>query len=59
MTCKLGEWMRRQGLTQNDVILMCCENVMEYFVPVIAAMYSCIIVANANPAYSESNYFKF
>ncbi|XP_065167084.1 uncharacterized protein [Atheta coriaria] len=53
MTCKLGEWMRRQGLTQNDVILMCCENVMEYFVPVIAAMYSCIIVANANPAYSE------
>lgn len=55
MTCKFAEWLRRQGLVENDVILMCCGNVLEYFIPVIAAMYSCIVVANGNPIYTESN----
>ncbi|XP_065167086.1 luciferin 4-monooxygenase-like [Atheta coriaria] len=53
MTCKFAEWLRRQGLVENDVILMCCGNVLEYFIPVIAAMYSCIVVANGNPIYTE------
>ncbi|KAF2880009.1 hypothetical protein ILUMI_26168 [Ignelater luminosus] len=51
-TCLLANSFKNYGLEQNDVIGISSENCVQYFYPIIAAMYSGITVTTFNPSYT-------
>ncbi|XP_031328707.1 4-coumarate--CoA ligase 1-like [Photinus pyralis] len=52
-SCYLGQCLRNFGLTKNDVIAVCSENHVRLFDPVVAGLYSGIIVSMFSPLYTE------
>nr|BAL40874.1 firefly luciferase [Cyphonocerus ruficollis] len=56
-TCRLAEAMKRYGLDLKHRIAVCSENSLEFFVPVIAALYLGVAVAPTNDIYNERELF--
>ncbi|KAB0804138.1 hypothetical protein PPYR_01108 [Photinus pyralis] len=52
-SCFLGQCLRNFGLAKNDVIAVCSENHVQFFDPVLAGLYSGIIVSLFSPHYTE------
>nr|AOG74999.1 luciferase [Phausis reticulata] len=57
MTCRLAEAMKRFGLDLKHNIAVCSENSLEFFVPVVAALYLGVGVAPTNDIYNERELF--
>ncbi|KAK5648575.1 hypothetical protein RI129_003467 [Pyrocoelia pectoralis] len=55
-SCRLGQCLRNFGLVKGDVIAVCSENNIYLFDPVLAALYSGIIVSMFSPLYTEGEF---
>nr|BBN23611.1 luciferase [Drilaster kumejimensis] len=53
LTCRLAESMKRYGLGLKHAIAVCSENSLNFFAPVIAALYLGVAVAPTNDIYNE------
>uniref|UniRef100_UPI001493DE8C Ancestral luciferase AncLamp n=1 Tax=Lampyridae TaxID=7049 RepID=UPI001493DE8C len=53
LTCRLAESLKNYGLKQNNTIAVCSENNLQFFIPVIAALYIGVAVAPVNDKYTE------
>ncbi|KAF2880011.1 hypothetical protein ILUMI_27555, partial [Ignelater luminosus] len=56
-SCRLAYSLQKTGYKQNDVISVCSENSLQFFYPVIAALYTGIIIAPLNIDYSKGELF--
>nr|BAM76586.1 luciferase [Aquatica lateralis] len=52
-TCRLAESLKKYGITTNSTIAVCSENNLQYFIPVIAALYIGAATAAVNDKYNE------
>nr|BAE80729.1 hypothetical protein [Nipponoluciola cruciata] len=52
-TCRLAKSFISNGYSPNTIISICSENSVYYMYPVIAALYTGLIVAPVNPNYTE------
>lgn len=55
-SCRLGQCLRNIGLVKGDVIAVCSENNIYLFDPVLAALYSGIIVSMFSPLSTEGEF---
>nr|ACZ97634.1 GloSensor-21F cAMP biosensor [Expression vector pGloSensor-21F cAMP] len=53
MSVRLAEAMKRYGLNTNHRIVVCSENSLQFFMPVLGALFIGVAVAPANDIYNE------
>ena len=53
MSVRLAEAMKRYGLNTNHRIVVCRENSLQFFMPVLGALFIGVAVAPANDIYNE------
>nr|BAJ41368.1 firefly luciferase [Nipponoluciola cruciata] len=53
LTCRLAESLKKYGITTNSTMAVCSENNLQYFIPVIAALYIGAATAAVNNKYNE------
>ncbi|KAF5302548.1 hypothetical protein FQR65_LT00920 [Abscondita terminalis] len=53
LTCRLAESMKRYGITEKSTIAVCSENSLQYFIPIISALYIGAATAAVNNKYNE------
>ncbi|KAK5641044.1 hypothetical protein RI129_009591 [Pyrocoelia pectoralis] len=53
VTCRLANSLRNYGLNTNSTIAICSENNLQFFLPVISALYIGITVTSVNDKYTE------
>ncbi|KAI4469982.1 long-chain-fatty-acid--coa ligase [Holotrichia oblita] len=52
--CRLADSLGQYGFTSKNIAALCCENVIEFFIPVVACLFRGIPVVPVNPVYTES-----
>ncbi|RZF44807.1 hypothetical protein LSTR_LSTR000759 [Laodelphax striatellus] len=51
-SCLLASSLKSRGLIPGDVLSICCENRLEFTIPVVAALYIGVVCAPINPSYT-------
>lgn len=52
LSCNLAQNLKLKGLKSGDVITICCENRLEYAIPLFATLYIGVVCSPLNPAYT-------